>query len=412
VSAPLRLFEAYGIELEYMIVDRATLAVRPLADELLKAVTGSYSSDFEEGPVGWSNELVLHLIELKMQDPSPTLAGWAARFQADLHRIDGILAPLGARLLPTGMHPTMDPRTETRLWPHENAEIYAAYDAIFDCRRHGFANLQSCHLNLPFAGDGEFARLHTAVRAVLPLLPALAASSPLMDGAPTGLLDTRLEVYRTHQQKVPAAMGAVIPELVSSRAEYERAVFAPMYRQIDAVDPSGTLRHEFLNARGAIARFDRDAVEIRVLDAQETPRADLAIALLATAAVRAMCEERWVGLAELARLPVDVLAPQLWSCARTGERTPVADARLRAAFGVSKPCTAGELWADVARQVADRGDPAWNELGDALAVVLERGPLARRMLTRLGAAPDGRKIAALYHELADCLLADRLFAGP
>ena len=37
---PLGLFEAYGIELEYMIVDRASLAVAPLADRVLEAVLG------------------------------------------------------------------------------------------------------------------------------------------------------------------------------------------------------------------------------------------------------------------------------------------------------------------------------------------------------------------------------------
>ena len=35
MSAPLRAFEGYGIELEYMIVDRERLSVRPLADEWL-----------------------------------------------------------------------------------------------------------------------------------------------------------------------------------------------------------------------------------------------------------------------------------------------------------------------------------------------------------------------------------------
>ena len=53
------------------------------------------------------------------------------------------------------MHPWMDPRAAS-LWPHEYGEVYAAYDRIFDCRRHGWANLQSVHLNLPFADEREF----------------------------------------------------------------------------------------------------------------------------------------------------------------------------------------------------------------------------------------------------------------
>ena len=78
--------------------------------------------------------------------------------------------------------PWMDPERELRLWPHEHSDIYRAFDRIFGCRGHGWANLQSTHLNLPFRGDDEFVLLHDAVRLVLPLVPALAAASPVIDG--------------------------------------------------------------------------------------------------------------------------------------------------------------------------------------------------------------------------------------
>ena len=42
------------------------------------------------------------------------------------------------------------------------------------------------HVNLPFADDAQFARLHAAIRLVLPLLPALAASSPIAEGSVIG----------------------------------------------------------------------------------------------------------------------------------------------------------------------------------------------------------------------------------
>ena len=62
--------------------------------------------------------------------------------------------------MPGGMHPWMDPARETRLWPHDNAHVYRQYDEIFDCSRHGWSNLQSTHINLPFANDMEFARVY------------------------------------------------------------------------------------------------------------------------------------------------------------------------------------------------------------------------------------------------------------
>src|SRR5690606_3311880 len=99
------------------------------------------------------------------------------------------LAPLGGRLMPSAMHPWMDPLTQTRLWPHENSPVYEAFNRIFGCQGHGWSNLQSMHINLPFEGDEEFGRLHAGIRLILPILPALAASSPFVEGRATGLMD-------------------------------------------------------------------------------------------------------------------------------------------------------------------------------------------------------------------------------
>ena len=65
----LHLFEGYGIELEYMIVDRDTLDVLPVTDRVLEQVAGETVNEVERGPLGWSNELVLHVIELKTNGP-------------------------------------------------------------------------------------------------------------------------------------------------------------------------------------------------------------------------------------------------------------------------------------------------------------------------------------------------------
>lgn len=113
----LRLFEATGVELEYMVVDAATLDVAPIADELLKAVAGAYVGDVELGEAAWSNELVLHVLEMKTNGPARALAPLTAVFQAGVARANAELAKLGARLMPTGMHPWMNPRREMRLWP-------------------------------------------------------------------------------------------------------------------------------------------------------------------------------------------------------------------------------------------------------------------------------------------------------
>ena len=111
------------------------------------------------------------MIESKTTLPTHNLLGTVQQFRDTLNDLTPFLDRLNCRLLPSGMHPLMNPRTETVLWPHDNYPIYQAYDRIFNCRSHGWANVQSVHLNLPFADENQFERLHAAVRLVLPIFP-------------------------------------------------------------------------------------------------------------------------------------------------------------------------------------------------------------------------------------------------
>ena len=211
-SPPFHLFERFGVELEYMLVDADTLDVLPIADRLIHSVGNARKNEVRHGSVRWSNELVLHVLEMKTDGPALSLDGLAPLFQSEIADLDRMLRDHGARLLPSAMHPWMDPHRETRLWPHGNKSIYETFHRIFDCRGHGWSNLQSTHLNLPFRGDAEFNRLHTAVRLLLPLLPALAASSPFADGRPAPFLDMRLDAYRRNCARIPSITGRVVPE--------------------------------------------------------------------------------------------------------------------------------------------------------------------------------------------------------
>jgi gamma-glutamyl:cysteine ligase YbdK (ATP-grasp superfamily) len=330
----------------------------------------------------------------------------------DLRRIDAEAGKLGARLLPTAMHPTMDPKTDTVLWPHENNEIYAAYDRAFGCSGHGWGNLQSCHLNLPFSGPDEFGRLHAAIRPLLALLPALAASSPIVEGQVTGQLDARLAVYATNQRRVASIIGDVIPEPVYTPAAYEAEILQPMYRDVAPLDPDGVLQDEWLNSRGAIARFERDAIEIRLLDVQETPLADLAITRLITAAAAALVEERWVSRAELERLDTARLRAILDRGIVDADEAIVDDtATLRALGCADSRLSAGEVWTALLEQLLVLALPAGSGLRSALNTIVSRGPLARRILRAVGRSPTAARIHATYEELADCLVAGRLFVA-
>ncbi|HSP82310.1 MAG TPA: hypothetical protein VLN72_01110, partial [Gillisia sp.] len=58
------LFEVFGIELEYMLVNKTSLKIAPIVDELMIAKTGEITSDVDNGKIEWSNELVAHVVEL------------------------------------------------------------------------------------------------------------------------------------------------------------------------------------------------------------------------------------------------------------------------------------------------------------------------------------------------------------
>jgi carboxylate-amine ligase len=403
---PLHAFAGWGIELEYMIVDRQSLAVRPIADQVLRDAQGGTVNEVERGDLAWSNELVLHLVELKNLRPTGDLAALAEGFQAEVGAINRRLEPLNACLMPGGVHPWMDPARETRLWPHDHAEVYQAYDRIFGCRQHGFANLQSMHLNLPFADDAEFARLHAAVRLVLPILPALAASSPILEAKAAPWLDARLSAYRGHQRQVSATMGRLVPETVSGRAEYRDRILSPMYRAIAPLDPEGILQHEWLNARGAIPRFDRDALEVRLIDVQECPRADLAIAAAVTEVVRTLYRDGETRLAAQQAMDTDALSAILDDCMREADAAEIAHGEYLDLLGwKAGPCRAGDLWRHLVR-----ASPPGAEWADALEVILEQGPLARRILRAVGPECPRPRLEAVYAALRDCLAEGRMFA--
>ena len=295
------------------------------------------------------------------------------------------------------MHPWMDPE-KVVLWPHGTHQVYDAFDRIFSCKGHGWANLQSMHINLPFAGDEEFARLHSAIRFLLPILPGLAASSPIIDGLPNGILDNRLLVYRDNCARIPSVTGAVVPEVVGSIGEYHERVLEPIYRDLEPHDPERLLRHEWVNARGAIARFERMAIEIRVLDVQETPLMDVAYAALIVDVLKILCDERWADRRALDKWHTQELGALLELTARRGEGAGITERRYLGALGFKGSSTDVKgLWAHLIGVTAARGtlDAETERL---LEHYLRHGSLASRIARAVGPVPARARIKRVYEE--------------
>ncbi|MBL0740295.1 carboxylate-amine ligase [Chryseolinea lacunae] len=404
----IHLFQGYGVELEYMLVDRTTLQVKPITDDLLKHVLGHYGSDVDKGMVTWSNELVMHVVELKSTKPESDFVALDKEFAKNVTDINTILASWNAMLLPSAAHPFMNPMTETKLWPHENNEVYTIYNKIFDCRGHGWSNLQSTHLNLPFYDDEEFARLHAAIRLVLPLLPALCASSPILDGRLTGLLDTRLKYYKTNQSRIPCITGKVIPEAVFSRRNYFNTIYEKIKTDITPFDPEGELNPIWVNSRGAIPRFDRGSIEIRIMDIQECPSADLAVVSFVIELIKALVAGKFIDHEAQMKWKTEVLAQLLDQTVEKGQQAIIANAEYLALLGMpAKAATAQEILKHLVERMIAQGK--LGEWKKPLDVILEDGPLAQRMVKATGAEPTHERVVEVYKQLAQCLAANEMF---
>ncbi len=403
----LHLFEGFGVELEYMIVEADTLKVLPVTDQVLKLFHGEFIDEIENGAISWSNELALHVIELKTNGPAKSLAGLADQFAENVRQINKMLKPLGGKLMPTAMHPFMDPDSEMKIWPHERNEIYEKYNSIFNCKGHGWSNLQSIHLNLPFGNDEEFGRLHAAIRILLPILPALAASSPIQDGIYSGLKDTRLSVYQRNQERVPEITGRVIPEAVFTQQDYEEKILKRTYDAIAPYDPEGTLQEEWLNSRGAIARFERNAIEIRVLDIQECPAADMAILALIVEVLKLMIDEAWIPFKEQQQWHEDDLFAILKTCIEFGDAASIHNQAYLKIFQLEQAhAPVMEIW----KTMINKAKPNLAEKDLAiLALIIEQGNLSTRIYKALGVNLERSLVLKVYGQLAKCLEDNQVF---
>src|SRR5690606_18686537 len=335
------LFEVFGIELEYMLVHATSLKVAPVVDQLIKLKTGEITSDVPNGKIEWSNELVAHVVELKTNGPTANLESLDELFAENIIEINGLLTNLDCRLWPTASHPLMHPGSEMKLWEHSYSHIYALYNRIFDCRGHGWSNVQSMHLNLPFFNDEEFGKLHAAIRILLPIIPALSSSSPIFEGKYTGYKDSRMQVYKTNQKEIPEMTGKVIPEQVFTKEDYYDKIFRPINEAIKPHDTETILDHHFLNSRGAIARFDRNAIEIRVIDLQECPKADVAIAVFIIEVLKLLVSEELISLQDQMSWHEDELFNIFNKVIVDAEETRIENAHFLNIFDLHAPCSAG-----------------------------------------------------------------------
>ncbi len=258
-------------------------------DQIIKNYCGKIVNFVELPDFTFGKELQLHVMELKANAPFKSPVQFEETMQRAVETLNDFLSrKFSASLLGTGMHPLLR-LEETGIWPHRHRKIYDAMSKIFNLKQHGWLNIQSFHLNLPYGNEKNAVALHNLLANICPYLPAVAASSPICEGALGGNVDNRLQFYKANQREVPSITGDVVPEYVSSFKMYHEQVIGQYSRDLAkaGADPA-VLFKEWVNSRGVIFRFDRSALEVRVMDEQECIKSDVALSCFVRAALRGL----------------------------------------------------------------------------------------------------------------------------
>jgi gamma-glutamyl:cysteine ligase YbdK (ATP-grasp superfamily) len=283
-----KTLQVLGPEHEYSIVGEDLKAL-PIVDKVIKDFHGRIVNFVELPHFTFGKELQMHVMEVKPNAPFESPVEFEETMQeAVLTLTDFLQRKHRAHLLGTGMHPLLK-LDETGVWPHRHRQIYEAYSKVFNLKRHGWLNIQSFQLNLSYANEKDGVRLHNLLAEVCAYLPAICASSPIYEGEFGECVDNRLRFYRENQREVPSVTGDVVPEHMSSFSQYEREVIGGYSRDLAAAGAGELiLGQEWVNSRGVIFRFNRGAVEIRVMDEQECVKSDVALSCFIRALLRGM----------------------------------------------------------------------------------------------------------------------------
>jgi len=385
--------EVLGPEHEFSIIDEK-LTPLPIVDKVIRDVHGRLVNCASLGACSFGKELQAHVAEFKANRPFVSPVVFEETMQNAVESILGVLeSRYHARLLGSGMHPFLR-LSDAKVWSHRDRGIYAAMSRIFNLTQHGWLNIQSFQLNLPYRNESEAVRLYSALTNILPYLPAIAASSPIYESRKGAYVDNRLHFYLTNQLEVPSITGSLIPEYVNSFEEYEKTTVHQYSEELAKLNaPRCLLNKEWLNSRGAIIRQDRKAIEIRVLDEQESVKSDVALSCYIRAALRGILRD-----AEYPYLAHSTLVQNFKQVVRKGLQARVQHPRGK---------TAGEVCRHLLQTALSNATDEERKYLPIIKQRIEGGNLSdiilRNVAKRAQKTDLKEAIFAAYSGLADCL---------
>lgn len=382
-----RLFEAIGVRITFALVQRLSLEFAQTPNEVPDALQQDGNA-----AITWSPGAGPHLWEVYNQQMARRVSPLQRRMNTEVRHQATAIERAGLRLLPGGGHPWMAMPPGSTTSPAPLAE------RIFALRSYAHAIGQPLRISVSFRGDGEFTKLFAAVRLLLPIIPAIAAASPFVNGAANGMLNNRLHAWHTADRPT-GLIGPLIPEAAFTEEDYYRTINAPLAQALAEVDALDLLGHDLANTRGAVATFDPGHVSIRMADTQESVVASLAVAEMIVAVLRALVKGRWVSTYLQRAWHEQDLQHVLEPVIRDADEAVITDRNYPVMFGLmdQEGITAGKLWQHLFVEL-------YSDLSEAtrshMAHILEHGCLARRILRRTGPTPDLGQLRSAYDDLA------------
>jgi carboxylate-amine ligase len=322
VSSSLDLDSAYaafeestdftvGLEEEFAVLDRRSLEMVPRFEELWDA--GQSDPVLAESIAG---ELISSEIEIR-SGRCLDLAGAFAAQRDRRRRLFAVAADHGVSLSATGTHPWSDYRDQQII---DTEHYHRVEDGLkYVAWRN---NTFSLHVHVGVRGADRAVLVCDRLRPVLPLLLAVSANSPFLDGRDSGLHSARSQIFTKSFPRcgIPDAFGSweafatYIDFLVRTRSIVE-------YTQVWwSVRP----------------HFSFGTVEVRICDAQMTAAESEALAGLIVACVAQAARDVDDGV-PFTDLPRRLIEENFWRAIRhgldgdlleleTGESYPAAEA--------------------------------------------------------------------------------------
>jgi len=394
-SSRYATLQAIGPEHEFSIIDDG-LRPLPISDKVLRQLHGRIVNNVSIGKVKLGKELQSHVLEFRPMLPFESMKVFEETMcEAVLRTWNFLENTFNAKMMGLGMHPFLKLQ-EASVWSHKDKRIYDALNRLFNLRQHGWLNIQSFQMNLSYQNERDAVKMHNSLRVILPCLVAISASSPIYESKVGEFLDNRLFFYFTSQSSLPSITGDIVPEPMRCFDHYKRTVNQKYLRDLRVAGAPRFLMKEWINSRGVIVRFTRRSLEVRLLDEQESIKADVGLACFVRAAVRGLLNQQQY-------VSQQTLVHNLWSAMKDG---------LNARFvpgDTSAKKTCSELYKTAYENAAE-------EEKRYLPIALDRitnGNLAERILRNLRGycSKHGfdEALNRIFRSVAECLRENRIY---